>query len=390
MKTSQNRRSTRRSRPDRLSSCPNVSPAAAASRRPQSQRGDAGAAAGRGAADAGTAAAPEGSARSSQPVPSSSSTGSPSRVRRNEPPSPIALEEAQVLGEAAERDVLAVVGRRLRDRRRARAASGPRRRASVAPRAASPPCPASTSSSAAASPASPPPTTATFTGSSPRATTASLRASRAASSAEDVEAVRLDPVERLAVQAGEGADAERAAPVERLEQPQPLGEMRPRPLGLERHQLPELRRRRRAPSTPNGVELVLREIDAAERSVLVDVADDVDQLERDPQASRMLGVVGAVDGHAREPDGAGDLLAVAAQLGEVGVASTARDPAARRRSAPRAARAECRSARARRQRDEDRIRGAASSAARSSSSAARFSSGGSSPSATSSTRRANA
>src|SRR5207237_1018979 len=51
----------------------------------------------------------------------------------------------------------------------------------------------------------------------------------------------LDPVERLAVQTGERADAERAAAVERLEQAQPLGEIGPCPLGLEGHQLPELR-----------------------------------------------------------------------------------------------------------------------------------------------------
>ena len=66
-------------------------------------------------------------------------------------------------------------------------------------------------------------------------------------------------------------------------------------------------------------QLVLREIDAAELPVLVDVADDVDELERDAERLRVRRVVGAVDRQAREADRAGDLLAVAAQLGEVGV-----------------------------------------------------------------------
>ena len=94
--------------------------------------------------------------------------------------------------------------------------------------------------------------------------------------------------------------------------------MRPRALRLERHELAELRRRLEAVDAETR-QLVLREIDAAELPVLVDVADDVDELERDSERLRMRRVVGAVHRQAREADRAGDLLAVAAQLGEVGV-----------------------------------------------------------------------
>ena len=215
-------------------------------------------------------------------LPSSSSTGSPSRVRRYEPPSPTRSRKrrysvkqpsamcwplsgggsgspsraGQRLHGAAERRPR-LVERDLRARRpRARA---PRR----APRARR---------------RRPRPSRR-----SPRATTASFARRREPRLlAEDVEAVRLDPVERLAVQPGERADAERAAPVERVEQAKALGEIRARPLGLERHQLPELRRRLEL-LDPESRELVLREIDTAELPVLVDVADDVDQLERDAE-----------------------------------------------------------------------------------------------------------
>src|SRR4051812_24045267 len=94
--------------------------------------------------------------------------------------------------------------------------------------------------------------------------------------------------------------------------------MRPRPLRLERHELAELRRRFEAIDAEPR-QLVLREVDAAELPVLVDVADDVDQLQRDPKRLGVRGVLGAVHRQAREADGPRDLLAVAAQRREVGV-----------------------------------------------------------------------
>src|SRR6185437_10505280 len=65
-----------------------------------------------------------------------------------------------------------------------------------------------------------------------------------------------------------------------------------------------------------ALQLVLREVHAAERRVLLHVTHDVDQLQRDPERVRALDVVAAVDGDARDSDGAGDLLAVPAQLVE--------------------------------------------------------------------------
>ncbi len=67
-------------------------------------------------------------------------------------------------------------------------------------------------------------------------------------------------------------------------------------------------------------ELVLGEVDATELPVFADVTNDVDQLQSDPERLGPLDVVGAVDSDARNPDGAGDLRAVTAQLVEVRVA----------------------------------------------------------------------
>ena len=93
--------------------------------------------------------------------------------------------------------------------------------------------------------------------------------------------------------------------------------MRPRPLRLKRHRAAKLRRRPEAVDAETR-QLVLREIDAAELPVLVDVADDVDELERDPE--RLAWPVVRSHKPAGMPtDRAGDLLAVTAQLGEVGV-----------------------------------------------------------------------
>src|SRR5436309_10410916 len=66
-------------------------------------------------------------------------------------------------------------------------------------------------------------------------------------------------------------------------------------------------------------ELVLRQVDAAELPVFAHVANDVDQLQRDPERLGSLDVVGAVDGDARDPNRPRDVRAVAAQLLEVRV-----------------------------------------------------------------------
>src|SRR5262245_36130996 len=85
---------------------------------------------------------------------------------------------------------------------------------------------------------------------------------------EDVEAARLDALQRRAVQAGERSDAGRAAAVEVTQQRQPLLQIASRPRRLERHQrLP----RRGQPAlgdvllgdTERG-EFVLRQVDTSE------------------------------------------------------------------------------------------------------------------------------
>src|SRR5262249_38182132 len=117
--------------------------------------------------------------------------------------------------------------------------------------------------------------------------------------AKDVVAVRLDPVERCAVQLRERPDAERAASVERRKQLEPLREMSARPPRLKRHERAELRRRLE-PVDAEPRQLVLREVDAPELPVLVDIADDVDELQRDAERLGMRSVVGAIDRQASE------------------------------------------------------------------------------------------
>src|SRR5207245_10638878 len=100
---------------------------------------------------------------------------------------------------------------------------------------------------------------------------------------EAVEAGRLDPVERRAVEPGKRGDARRAAGVEPLEEGQALPQVRAGPLRLERHQLAPGGRgaagRDLVLAHAEALELVLRQIDAAELPVLAHVADDVDELE---------------------------------------------------------------------------------------------------------------
>src|SRR5581483_3579012 len=192
-------------------------------------------------------------------------------------------------------------------------------------------CPASTSSSAADRPARPPPTTAALipgepsSQETPRGEPGLAASGEARRAAEDVEAGALDAVERGRVEQRERADAGGAAAVEVVEQRQPVLEVRPRPRRLVRHQ--RLPGRAHAPGGDVGLgdavrgELVLREVDAAELPVLGDVAHDVDQLERDPERLRALRLVGAVDGHAGDADGAGDAAAVLDEPVEVVVAA---------------------------------------------------------------------
>ena len=115
-----------------------------------------------------------------------------------------AVEEAEVLGEAAERDVLAVVGRRLRIALALRQRL--HRAAERRPRLVQRHVDACVDEvERRGRPASPPPTTATFIASRFRARRRASFARRRepARRVEDVEAVRLHAVELAAVEAGE-------------------------------------------------------------------------------------------------------------------------------------------------------------------------------------------
>src|SRR5581483_7447106 len=192
--------------------------------------------------------------------------------------------------------------------------------------------PASTSSSAAASPASPPPTTAAFSapsaaspGREPRHGDAQLGQRRQARrAAEDVEARALDARQRRLVEVGEGGDAGRASPVQIGQERPTLLQVGARPRGLVGHErLPGWGAASggdvRLGHAERG-ELVLRDVDAAEAPVLVDVAHDVDQLQGDAERLRPLRLVGPVDGDAGAAHGPGHAAAVAEQLVEAGVA----------------------------------------------------------------------
>ncbi len=142
--------------------------------------------------------------------------------------------------------------------------------------------------------------------------------------AEDIEACRLDPLQRRPIQPGEGRHAERAARVERAEQLEPVLQVRACALRLKCHQ-----RAPRVAGVPGREvlfrdavrrELLLWDVHAPERPVLGHVADDVDQLQCDAERLRVLDVFGAVDGDAGDADRAGNLGAVAVQLVEGGVA----------------------------------------------------------------------
>src|SRR5438477_2093575 len=191
--------------------------------------------------------------------------------------------------------------------------------------------PASTRSSAAARPARPPPTTTAFTwcdASSSRergsdhAQLGDRRERRRAT--EHVESVAFDPLEGGAIEARKRRDAGGAPAVQMVEQGQAFGEVRPRTVGLEAHQLPPLR----SDETLRDVVLrdaeprehVLGKIDPAETPIPGDVANDVDQLQGDAQRLGALGLVGSIDRNARAPDRPGDARAVTAQLVEIRVA----------------------------------------------------------------------
>jgi hypothetical protein len=141
---------------------------------------------------------------------------------------------------------------------------------------------------------------------------------------EHVESVAFDPLEGRAIEARKRRDAGGAPAVQMVEQGQAFGEVRPRTVGLEAHQLPPFR----GDETLRDVvlrdaepgELVLRKVDPAETPILGDVANDVDQLQGDAQRLGALGLVGSIDRNARAPDRSGDARAVTAQLVEIRVA----------------------------------------------------------------------
>src|SRR5207244_12213799 len=137
--------------------------------------------------------------------------------------------------------------------------------------------PASTSSSAAESPARPPPTTTTLIYASSSRERGSDHAQlgdrrKRRRPAEDFESVVLDPVERRAIEAGKRRDAGGAPAVQVIEQGQAFGEVRPRTLGLEAHQLEPFGGDEPTSDVPlidaEPRELGLREVDAPERPVL--------------------------------------------------------------------------------------------------------------------------
>ena len=138
---------------------------------------------------------------------------------------------------------------------------------------------------------------------SPARRSGASSAARAAAAVEDVEAARLDPLQR---RLGRGRRTSpthaRAAAVEVGEQRRapPRGTPRARAAWYAISACHAGVSRPAAMSssvTPKRGQLVLRDVDAAELPVLVDVAHDVDQLQRDPERLRPLRLVGAV--HAR-------------------------------------------------------------------------------------------
>ena len=230
-----------------------------------------------------------------------------------------AVEEAQVLGEAAERDVLAVVGRRRRIalalRQRLHGAAERR------------PCLVERDGVAlvdelegGGEPGQATSDDRDLHGrSTPRSDDAELRQRRELRRrAEHVEPVLLDPVQRLRVEIRERRDARRAAPVEPRQQRPPLGQVRPRPLRLVRHQCAPLRGAPPCSDVRFGHaelgQLVLRQVDTAERPVLGNVADDVDELKCDAERLGALPLGSAVHRDARDADGPGDAPAVAAEI----------------------------------------------------------------------------
>ncbi len=286
MNTSQNRSIAASEAPKRRSSAPNVSPGSARAFRQRAVTMGIRTRSRAGRCRYRSSDASRGSIAAT--VPSSAITGKASRVRRNEPPLADPVEEAQVLGEAAEPDVLAVVGRGLRislplrERLNGAAERRPRleHRHGVA---------RVDEVERRREPREPTAHHRDLHGRSSFATTASLRGVESRTfSPKTSKPPRLDPVERLAVEAGERADAERAAAIERPEEVQPLGQVRARPGGVERHECQPFRRDPTLLDVlladAEGHQLVLREIDAAEAPVLGDVAHDVDQLERDPDS----------------------------------------------------------------------------------------------------------
>ena len=179
---------------------------------------------------------------STRRVPSSAITGSASRVRRYEPPSPTRSRKRRYSVKQPSAMCWPLSGG---------GSGSPSRSGSVCtapPSVGRASCtvtsaPASTRSSAAARPGEPAADDGDLHRSKPSRDDRELRGRREpARRAEDVEAVRLHAVELAAVETGERRDAERAPPVERVEQPQPLVEMHARALRLERHERVPLRR----------------------------------------------------------------------------------------------------------------------------------------------------
>src|SRR5207302_6018170 len=118
---------------------------------------------------------------------------------------------------------------------------------------------------------------------------------------------RLDPVERVPVETRARRDAERAAAVELAQTLESVVQEDAPALRLEGHQRlprrPAAARRDVLLGHAEGSQLVLRQVHATEAPVLGDVAEDVDQLQRDAERLGALLVLAAVDRQARATDG---------------------------------------------------------------------------------------
>src|SRR5262245_59394635 len=205
--------------------------------------------------------------------------------------------------------------------------------------------PRSASSTAAARPAKPPPMTTTSTMSGQKLGAApggqrqadALVARERDALVEDVEPARLDAREQPLVDEAHGLGRRHGAAIlwrQRAARAQVEGA---RPAALEPPERPHARRVAAREHLVLGAaearQVLQRQVETAPGGVLAYVAQDVGELERDPEIARVVGRAGAVmpeDLDAQQPDGGRDEVAVLLELVEGPVAPARqvhRDPA---------------------------------------------------------------